>query len=100
DGRVASCPSGCGRRQGMNDSTRRSRRVRRMHRPYEADFGPMADPRRLGVYIGAVCAVGLTTLVVLVGVADVSWPSGGGAWGALWFTVFLIFFGEFRVLLN
>ena len=71
-----------------------------MHRPFEPDFGPVVNPGRLGRYLGAVSAVGVVLLALLIGV---NWRwSGPGSFTmpALWLTVPAGLPGELRPLLN
>ena len=71
-----------------------------MHRPFEPDYGPKADPGRLHGYVAAVSAAGATILAALL-LRD--WSSAGpghGALPALLMTTVLVFLGELRPLMR
>ena len=73
-----------------------------MHRPFERDFGPMADPGRLGRFVGVVCGVGIGALVGLVACNwDWTWTGQeNDTLPTLLLTTLLVFLGELRPLLR
>ena len=71
-----------------------------MHRPFEPDYGPKADPGRLYAFVASVSAAGITILAALL---ILNWHGSGPttqAMPALLMTVCLVFLGELRPLMR
>ena len=71
-----------------------------MHRPFEPDYGPKADPGRLYAFVASVSAAGIT---ILAAVLILNWHGSGPttqAMPALLMTVCLVFLGELRPLMR
>ncbi|ACU70238.1 diguanylate cyclase/phosphodiesterase [Catenulispora acidiphila DSM 44928] len=71
-----------------------------MHRPFEPDYGPKADPGRLYAFVASVGAAGVTLLAALL---ILNWRGSGPttqSLPALLMTVCLVFLGELRPLMR
>ncbi|NUR29774.1 MAG: bifunctional diguanylate cyclase/phosphodiesterase [Catenulispora sp.] len=71
-----------------------------MHRPFEPEYGPKADPGRLYAFVAVVSAAGITILAALL---SLNWKSSGPATQslpALLMTMCLVFLGELRPLMR
>ncbi|WP_194895182.1 putative bifunctional diguanylate cyclase/phosphodiesterase [Catenulispora pinisilvae] len=71
-----------------------------MHRPFEPDYGPKADPGRLYAFVASVSAAGITLLAALL---VLNWRGSGPneeSLPALLMTVCLVFLGELRPLMK
>ncbi|GAA1997628.1 bifunctional diguanylate cyclase/phosphodiesterase [Catenulispora subtropica] len=71
-----------------------------MHRPFEPEYGPKADPGRLYAFVAVVGAAGITILAALLAL---NWKSSGPtteSLPALVMTMCLVFLGELRPLMR
>ena len=71
-----------------------------MHRPFEPEYGPKADPGRLYAFVAVVGAAGVTLLVALLAL---NWKSSGptaDSLPTLVTTMCLVFLGELRPLMR
>ncbi|MEZ0111224.1 diguanylate cyclase (GGDEF)-like protein [Catenulispora sp. EB89] len=71
-----------------------------MHRPFEPDYGPKADPGRLYAFVASVSAAGITILAALL---VLNWHGSGPTTQsvpALLMTICLVFLGELRPLMK
>jgi diguanylate cyclase (GGDEF)-like protein len=71
-----------------------------MHRPFEPDYGPKADPGRLYAFVASVSAAGITLLAALLAL---NWRGSGPTTQSLpvlLMTVCLVFLGELRPLMR
>ena len=71
-----------------------------MHRPFEPEYGPKADPGRLYAFVAVVGAAGITILAALLAL---NWRSSGPttqSLPALLMTTCLVFLGELRPLMR
>ncbi|NUP49032.1 MAG: bifunctional diguanylate cyclase/phosphodiesterase [Catenulispora sp.] len=71
-----------------------------MHRPFEPEYGPKADPGRLYAFVAVVSAAGITLLVALL---VLNWKSSGptaDSLPTLIITMCLVFLGELRPLMR
>ncbi|MFD0637997.1 putative bifunctional diguanylate cyclase/phosphodiesterase [Catenulispora yoronensis] len=71
-----------------------------MHRPFEPEYGPKADPGRLYAFVAVVSAAGITILAALL---VLNWKSSGPtaeSMPALLMTMCLVFLGELRPLMR